>query len=178
MSRRESSRERILDAFEELLTEDGERIATLDAVAAKAGVSKGGLLYHFASKDALVQGLLERLSALVADDVQSIRTAPEGAIEYLLRTSVASDSPLERTIMACLALAQGANEEVRAALRQMQDAWFDVVAEAVGDPVRARVISLVSDGLYFNSVLRQGDEAIDQQELDEVVAFVARMARG
>ncbi|MGN6428010.1 MAG: TetR/AcrR family transcriptional regulator, partial [Leifsonia sp.] len=49
-----SARDRILDAFEELLAEHSERAATLDAVAAKAGVSKGGLLYHFASKDALV----------------------------------------------------------------------------------------------------------------------------
>ena len=35
--------------------------ATMDATARAAGVSKGGLLYHFASKDALEAGLIERL---------------------------------------------------------------------------------------------------------------------
>ena len=37
-----STRDRILDAFAQLLGENGERAATLDAVAAAAGVSKGG----------------------------------------------------------------------------------------------------------------------------------------
>ena len=56
-----STRDRLLDAFEKLLVAGGSRAATLDAVAADAEVSKGGLLYHFHSKDELVEGQLERL---------------------------------------------------------------------------------------------------------------------
>jgi Transcriptional regulator len=178
MSRPSPSRDRLLDAFEAILIDDGERTATLDAVAARAGVSKGGLLYHFGSKDALVSGLLERLAALVADDVTNIETAPEGSIEYLLRTSVATQSPLERTIMACTSLAQGSNERVRAALRDMQDAWFTVVRKNVDDPVIARVISLVSDGLYFNSMLRPEAEHLSTAELDGIITFVSALRRG
>jgi len=47
-----SARDRVLDAYETLLIESGPAATTLDAVAAAARVSKGGLLYHFASKDA------------------------------------------------------------------------------------------------------------------------------
>ena len=50
--------------------------ATLDAVAAAAQVSKGGLLYHFASKDALAAGLLERLRERSAADADAIRRPP------------------------------------------------------------------------------------------------------
>jgi AcrR family transcriptional regulator len=32
---------------------------TLEAVAAEAGVSKGGLLYHFPTKDALLEALVQ-----------------------------------------------------------------------------------------------------------------------
>src|SRR5690606_13182471 len=42
-----AARAKVLDAFVSILLEHGERAATLDAVAAAAGVSKGGLLYHF-----------------------------------------------------------------------------------------------------------------------------------
>jgi AcrR family transcriptional regulator len=45
-----ATRDRLLDAFEGLLIAHGPRAATLDAVAAAAEVSKGGLLYHFPSK--------------------------------------------------------------------------------------------------------------------------------
>ncbi|MGO1278571.1 MAG: TetR/AcrR family transcriptional regulator, partial [Cellulosimicrobium funkei] len=48
-----AARAKVLRAFASLLVEQGERAATLEAVAERAGVSKGGLLYHFGSKDAL-----------------------------------------------------------------------------------------------------------------------------
>ena len=51
----------LLDAAEALLSEQGGRGLTLSAVAERAGVSKGGLLYHFPSKEALVQGLVGRV---------------------------------------------------------------------------------------------------------------------
>ncbi len=61
MPNQPSARDRILLAFENLLINEGERSATLDAVAAAAGVSKGGLLYHFKSRDALTSGLIQKL---------------------------------------------------------------------------------------------------------------------
>ena len=33
---------------------------TLEAVAKEAGVSKGGLLYHFSNKEALIEGMIVR----------------------------------------------------------------------------------------------------------------------
>ena len=52
---RKSSREKILDAAAELVAEIGAGRLTLEAVAEKAGLSKGGLLYNFPTKDALLQ---------------------------------------------------------------------------------------------------------------------------
>ena len=57
---RPSRREQLLDAAVAVIRRDGAAALTLDAVAAEAGVSKGGVLYHFASKRALIDGLLER----------------------------------------------------------------------------------------------------------------------
>ncbi|MGW7467975.1 TetR/AcrR family transcriptional regulator [Streptomyces xantholiticus] len=54
-------RDRLLDAVERLLAKGGVDAVRLDAVAAEAGVSKGGLLHHFPSKRALVEGVVQRL---------------------------------------------------------------------------------------------------------------------
>jgi AcrR family transcriptional regulator len=54
-------RDRLLDAVERLLVKGGVDAVRLDAVAAEAGVSKGGLLHHFPSKRALVAGVVQRL---------------------------------------------------------------------------------------------------------------------
>ena len=57
----ESARNRILDAAEARILSGGPGGLVLDTIAADAGVSKGGLLYHFPSKEALVAGLCERM---------------------------------------------------------------------------------------------------------------------
>ena len=57
---RPSRRAQLLDAAVAVIRRDGAAALTLDAVAAEAGVSKGGVLYHFASKRALIDGLLSR----------------------------------------------------------------------------------------------------------------------
>ena len=75
MSRPPRARESVLDAFEAILIDDGERAATMDATARAAGVSKGGLLYHFGSKEALETGLLERLALLVDEDIAAMSSS-------------------------------------------------------------------------------------------------------
>jgi len=49
-----------LDAAESVILDSGGRNFTLDAVAERAGISKGGLVYSFATKDGLVRAALER----------------------------------------------------------------------------------------------------------------------
>ena len=61
-------RTRILDAVERIVLARGVAGLTLEAAAREAGVSKGGLLYHFASKEALLTGLLERLAAFIRSE--------------------------------------------------------------------------------------------------------------
>jgi AcrR family transcriptional regulator len=53
-------RERLLDAAEAVVVRQGIANLTLDAVAAEARMSKGGLLHHFSSKDRLVEALVRR----------------------------------------------------------------------------------------------------------------------
>ena len=76
--RANNSREHILDTYVDLLIRSGERAATLDAVATAAKVSKGGLLYHFSSKKALLEALAERTLTLAEEDFAAMEQAPEG----------------------------------------------------------------------------------------------------
>jgi AcrR family transcriptional regulator len=154
MPRPASTPDRILIAYEDLLLEVGERGATLEAVATRAGVSKGGLLYHFGSKDALSSGLVERVRRLTDEDLVLMTSAPAGPVDYLIRTSLDSSSPLDRSLIATSRLAQAADDRASEALASIRNQWLAVITEAVGDPAAARAIVLVSDGLYFNSAMR------------------------
>ncbi len=62
------ARTRILDAAEDIVRTRGVTALTLDLAAKQAGVSKGGLLYHFNSKEALLDALLKRLASFIEED--------------------------------------------------------------------------------------------------------------
>lgn len=53
-------RDRMLDAAEAVVVRQGIGNLTLEAVAANAGMSKGGLLHHFPTKDRLIEGMVTR----------------------------------------------------------------------------------------------------------------------
>ena len=180
MARTESARDRILVAYEDLLIESGERGATLDAVAARAGVSKGGLLYHFGSKDALTAGLIERLMELTDEDVERMRAAPGGVVDYMVRSSVNVGSAFDRTLIAAARLAQTEDPRAGVALAAIRARWLDIVTEEVGDPTLARAIVLIGDGLYYNSALMAmgvPDPADTSDEgLDRLLALIGRLS--
>jgi AcrR family transcriptional regulator len=153
MSRPPHAREKVLDAFEALLIAEGERAATLESVAREAGVSKGGLLYHFGSREALEEGLYARLRTLAADDVEAVRTAPEGPIAYFLSTSGDVGLPLDRAITAVGRLAHGGKAAATAQLAAVRASWGDALRAHVRDEAALDLVMLVSDGIYVNSAL-------------------------
>lgn len=63
------TKHRILTAAEEVVLRDGVAHLTLDAAAAQAGLSKGGVLYHFPSRDALVAGMVDKIIGEFETDI-------------------------------------------------------------------------------------------------------------
>ncbi|MGC5222636.1 TetR/AcrR family transcriptional regulator [Micromonospora sp. DT81.3] len=175
MSRPPRARESVLDAFEAILVDGGERGATLEATARAAGVSKGGLLYHFGSKEALEAGLLERLDVLVEADIAAIMSAEEGPIAYFLRSSVMQNDPLDRAIIATARLAQNGSPAASAALRDIRRRWAEAIGPHTRGEAALNLVMLVSDGLYFNNALAGGSipgpvpEGADMDALIELV---------
>lgn len=173
-----ATRERLLDSFEEILMNLGAPGATLEAVAAGAGVSKGGLLYHFAGKDALVEAQIDRLWGLYAIDKEAILTAPEGSVRYYLRTSIETDSPYDRAIVAAIRLAQNLEDRAITALDEMKNGWRDTIQSVVGDPDLARTICLLGTGLYESATIRGlhiGPTADDYADVEAALAILARL---
>ena len=70
---RPNSREKILAAAADVAREAGPGSLSLEAVALRAGVSKGGLLYNFPTKAKLMQGLVERYMSEFEQALEALR---------------------------------------------------------------------------------------------------------
>ena len=184
MARPPLAREKVLDAFEAILIDDGERAATLDATAKAAGVSKGGLLYHFASRDELIAGLLERLEVLAEADLSRMAAAPDGPVSYYLRTSVMEDAALDRAIIAGSRIAQGGYVPASDALRRIRESWADALRPHVRDDTSLDLVMLLGDGLYYNNALDASDSGANGivgpiptgEQLEKLIALALRAA--
>jgi AcrR family transcriptional regulator len=142
---RGDTRARLLEAASVVIRRDGAQALTLDAVAAQAGVSKGGLLYHFASKRELLDGLVERwLDEFQRDIDEAGGTFPVGYVR-------ASDGA--KAEEAGLLAALIADPAVLAAVRDRYATWQDRSVTEGGDPVEATVARLAADGLWLADLL-------------------------
>ncbi|ASR36101.1 transcriptional regulator [Prauserella marina] len=170
---RPSAREQILDAYQDVLLDSGPGGVTLDAVAARAEVSKGGLLYHFGSKDALLDGLLDRLDRLSATDIEAARVAPEGLVRYYLTTSVTDasmDNPAHKASVAALRML-GSEQRVAKAMADVTRKWEQALRDEVDDPLTAEILALIGDGLYLRATM--GERAAPL--LDDPAALFRRI---
>ncbi|MDE0887365.1 MAG: TetR family transcriptional regulator [Myxococcota bacterium] len=183
MPRPPAARNLVLDAAEQRLLHYGPSGLVLEAVAADAGVSKGGLLYHFPSKEALIEGLTERMLAGfdVCQDELAEADAEEGGAytrAYLHSTvtprgEAADDSArLMAGLLACMGGDPARLDVVRARFSR----WQGRLEEADGvDPVAATIVRLAADGLWLSSLL--GLPGLTKKHAAQVLARLEDMTR-
>lgn len=167
------ARERILDALEEILVNEGIAGVTLDAVAAAAGVSKGGLLYHFGSKAALIKGQIERMSAEIDAQIAEAASQPGGIQRWYLETSTPrseSERQLWRAMLAALRTNDGSLGDISDLVRELFERCSRPLYDAIDDPVRAELVRTIGDGLYMRALL--GSPPVDPDRRDALFALV------
>ena len=121
------NRARILDAALEVFSQQGFRGATLDQIAAVAGLSKPNILYYFDSKEAMHRALLDALLDVWLAPLRALN--PKGnpqqeIIGYMRRKlELSRDYPRESRLFANEVL-QGAprlSDEISGGLKSLVD---------------------------------------------------------
>ncbi|KYF67431.1 TetR/AcrR family transcriptional regulator [Sorangium cellulosum] len=165
-----SARDRILDAAERLVVSRGVNSLTIEAVITEAQISKGGFFHHFATKDALLTAIIDRLSKRMADDAAE-RAAqdpePRGA---RLRAQIAlafdaerRDTAAPRALLLALIEAAGGQPEIARHISALNaEAFAHDVAEDVPEG-RAIAIQLALDGFWLSQAL--GTAALTERQL-------------
>lgn len=161
-NRAEMTRQKLLAASRQVAFEDGGAAGlTIDAVARAAGVSKGAVLYHFASKDQLLAAVLDSLFDGFDASIESEARRGIGWLRAYLRASFPDDRAgyLRETqaIFAILSL----RPELRAVARQRFLRWHEQAMSDGQDPVTASLIRAAIDGLWYNEMF--GFSLEDQQ---------------
>jgi AcrR family transcriptional regulator len=160
-SKKKSSRERLLEAAAKVFAERGYQAASIDDIAAAAGLSKGAVYWNFSSKDELFHALLEeRIDRQLEETAEILRSAP-------------TDRPIDPDVANRWEAMLGGEREL---MLLSQEHW----ARAVRDPElraryaerQARLRDVLADGLRAR-VRRTGAPRFSTPAADVATAYLA-----
>ncbi|MBG6226097.1 AcrR family transcriptional regulator [Arthrobacter sp. CAN_A2] len=146
-----SNKEHILQTVRRLAIETGS-VPSLGVIAREAGVSKGGLMHHFTSRTALVEGIAVQV---MQDLDQALSAAAERGtvVETWLRLSSSpEEAALYRAMSILLTDRTSSTDTLLQLAAEAARRWEHLFAVEAGDPVAASIIRLLGDGMLLNSL--------------------------
>ncbi len=170
-------RGRLLDAAEQVVSRDGVRGLTLEAVANQANVSKGGLLYHFPTKSALITAIVERLADRCESDQDKALAASSQGRGAFTRAYLAirakPPDPHEEPIHTALLAAAGTDPQYLAPFRERLREWQRRLEADGIDPATASIVRLAIDGLCLCHLLGLPvpEDGLRQKVIDKLHAM-------
>lgn len=158
------TRERLLRAAARVILRDGYSALTLDAVAAESKLSKGGLLYHFRSKDELIGGLVDLFTrdferAHAAALAGEAATPGRWTRAYVRATLTDGDADPSAGLVAAVAH----RPELLDELKRRYVAWNAALADDALPGVDAQVVRFAVDGLWLCGLLGLGAPSAQQR---------------
>ena len=152
---------RILSAARAIAARAGAGKITIDAVAKEAGLSKGGVLYNYPTKKALLSGLLD---AMLAEHRELLDSVPErhpartlrGHLETVLQSQEVDDD----LSMAILATAASDPQLLDPLRGELSDDIGRILSDTQ-DPQGAMVVFWAIQGVRFQKLLKLPDGGAD-----------------
>ncbi|PWD49557.1 TetR family transcriptional regulator [Serinibacter arcticus] len=157
------TRARLLEAASSAISEHGVNVS-LDLIARSAGVSKGGLLHHFPTREELLVAVMRHLLAEFDAAVErELDKEPEGAgrlvrayVNAVFADLFDGDRAREKvTLMGMIGSSPGVEEFVRLDDEQ----WQARLATDGLDPMRAEVVTKAADGATGSLLWSRTDPA-------------------
>ncbi|WP_342416055.1 TetR/AcrR family transcriptional regulator [Paenibacillus sp. FSL R10-2782] len=170
-------KELILKAASIIVHEEGVERLTLEAVAKKAGISKGGLLYHFPNKDELILGMVEQLSSSFVTELneraESDMQSKGRWTRAYMNTSFSGDRDVS-DLYTALSAAHFTNPQM---LKLLQDEYANIQNKIENDeldPVRSTMVRLAIDGLWFAEMfgLAPPNEELRKKIMEELKTYI------
>ncbi|GAB3479127.1 TetR/AcrR family transcriptional regulator [Amycolatopsis cihanbeyliensis] len=151
---------------------------TLDAAAQEAGLSKGGLIYHFAGKEQLMLAVVEHITGAWDEAMRSALGKPleeAGPAERVVAyTTVVAGSTASRADLAVL-VDSVHDENLLAPWRALLTKWIgSPLAEPRPEEVDRVVARLAADGLWMAEAT--DTTAFGSGARDAVVARIGELA--
>ena len=174
----DETRRRILDAAFTEYSKNGVEETTMAAVARRADVASGTVLYHYPEPEALADAVANRLIEEAAwPEVPQI--PDETSLDTRVRLLLDLVYAMYETARPVSEISKKSPQHP--AMRKLQGAWDDQVSQTITDALGSRVkdedkpmISAILEGPFLSSLIRHGanEEQIKESAGRLIVAWL------
>jgi AcrR family transcriptional regulator len=152
---KKSKRTFLIDVANNIIKRYGAEKLTIDELAREASLSKGGVLYHFPTKEALLKALLENwINEFEASINKALENAPSGKgawIHAFIKASANEEQMSQNNALALLAVIAH-DHELLGLVRERTEVWQKQMIDDF-DPALATLLRLAADGLFWAELL-------------------------
>jgi AcrR family transcriptional regulator len=171
------TRARLIASAAQIVAAHGPAALTLDAVGAEAGVSKGGVLHHFGSKEALIEAVLRALFDEFEACINRFAEADSRPAGRWLRAYVHAtfdDEAPAMEVSAALLVQIVQSAALLSLVRAENDRWQTRLESDGLPPARAAVIRLAADAWWTNRLLigATDDDSLRPALRDELLRLI------
>jgi len=171
-----TTKDRIIAAAMDITQAKGARHLTIDAVTVKTGLSKGGVLYHFPSKTALLEGLVKQTVLQFSAQIQAYRCVMVGAPNPTLQALVqwlACMLDQKQSLPTALLAASAEDPELLKPVRaEFDNLWQMIRAEATDLPT-VQIMWCALNGVHYLEMFQLAPDGTRQ--LRDCLAHIASM---
>lgn len=177
-SKADIKRRHILDTAKQFILENGFNSLTLEGVANNAGISKGGLLYHFPNKEKLIIGIAEYIFTEFEQNFKKFgENQPDQKGKWTRGFIEASKADLTKNTELYIGVlaALNAGAEISDNLSEIYNSILEKLQDDEIDSVIVNTIRLAIDGIYYSQVLNVSP--LEEVKVNEVIQQLMKMTR-
>lgn len=172
-----------MDAVEEILNGGGTLDGfSLDKVAQQAGVSKGGLLHHFPSKESLLRAAsmlqADRFTARFEENLaKEPENRPGRRVRAYIRTGLAPNTNINPLLLSYLRSSENESDGPEKETRFV--VWHNTLLNDGIDPTTVSLIRMAVDGVLYTEVIdgREIEAKIRSQLKAHLLALTTKQER-
>jgi len=162
-----SKKQELLTNAAKIINEEGIQKFTMDYLAKKSGITKGGVLYHFDSKNKLLLEMNEMVIQIYEENIEHYRSQLSGS--YLFTRAYALSTIYflnnnENNLLPAVFISSHEDQKSQQLWQSVLAKWDQAFDHDQGDPDKILELRMICDGIWFSIMYNYENNLKDRME--------------
>lgn len=156
-----SKKEELLMNAAKIINDEGMHQLTMDYLAKQTDMTKGGILYHFESKDHLLLSMNDMIIGRYEDNIEHFRSQLSGPYVFTRAYALSTLYFLNHTdnfLVPAVFISSHENQTCQKKWKSIVKKWDESFKNDQGNPDKILELRMICDGIWFSIMYNYGHQ--------------------